>query len=234
VENLKPSPGIHTPPDGGSATSGALRLVRSLSPSSRRRLERDLHDGVQGELVALIVGLGLARQDPDAPPTLADSLSVLEARAQAALDAVRDIVGGIYPAVLVDFGLGEALHALARRAGVDVTLVGTAPRSTEGPEEAVYYACSEAIQNATKHAGSGARCTIRLSHRRGWLRVQIADNGRGFDPERTLEHRGLQNIRDRIIELNGTVAVDSRPGRGTVLTLSLPWPTARPAAGVYD
>jgi signal transduction histidine kinase len=230
-------------------SSGHLRLLRASAPSSpsfpsprgtgaegarsaiggageRQRLERDLHDGVQTELIALIVKLAVARQDPDTPPALADTLAGLEAHAQTALDSVRNIARGIYPAILADFGLPEALRAQARRAGVDLSILGSAPRSSEGSEEAVYFACSEAIQNAAKHAGSGARCTLRLRHHAQSLAVQIADDGRGFDPDRTPGRGGLQNIRDRIAELGGTVKLASKPGRGTILTLSLPWPMA--------
>ena len=200
---------------------GAVRLA-----SERRRLERDLHDGVQNELVALIVKLAVAQQDPETPPALVEMLAGLEARAQAALDAVRDIARGVYPPVLADFGLAKALRAQAARAAVDVSLVGTAPRGTEAAEEAVYFACSEAIQNAAKHAGRGTRVTLRLRHQQGWLDVAIADDGRGFDPSRTYEGAGVRNIRDRLEDVGGTFDVASSPGHGTVLTISLPWPAA--------
>ncbi len=192
----------------------------------RRRLERDLHDGVQNELVALIVKLALAQQDPETPPGLVEMLAELEAGAQAALDSVRDIARGIYPPLLADFGLTEALRAQAARAAVDVRLAGSAPRGTETAEEAVYFACSEAIQNAAKYAGRGAQVTLRLRHDQGSLAVCIADDGRGFDPAHTPEGAGVQNIRDRIEDHGGAFEVASRPGHGTVLTISLPWPAA--------
>ncbi len=191
-----------------------------------RRLERDLHDGVQNELVALIVKLALAQQDPGTPPALVDMLAGLEARAQAALDSVRNIARGIYPPLLADFGLAEALRSHAARAAVDVRLVGSTPRGAEAAEEAVYFACSEAIQNAAKYAGRGTKVTLRLDHDRGSLAVRIADDGRGYDPAHTPEGAGVQNIRDRIEDLGGTFGVASSPGRGTVLTISLPWPAA--------
>jgi signal transduction histidine kinase len=192
----------------------------------RRRWERDLHDGVQNELVALIVKLALAQQDPGTPPALVEMLAGLEARAQAALDSVRDIARGIYPPLLAAFGLAEALRAQAARAPVDVSLEGTAPRGSEAAEEALYFACSEAIQNAAKYAGRGTRVTLRFRHGQGSLRVRLADDGRGFDPARTPEGAGLRNIRDRIEDLGGTCKVASSPGRGTVLTISLPWSAA--------
>ena len=146
----------------------------------RRRLERDLHDGVQNELVALIVKLALAQEDAEIPPALAETLAGLQARAQAALDSVRDIVRGIYPPVLADFGLARALRSQAARAPVHVSVEGTAPRSAEAAEAAVYFACSEAIQNAAKirrppsadHTPTATRAGIvGRTHRRRRSRV---------------------------------------------------------------
>jgi len=191
----------------------------------RQRLERDLHDGVQNELVALIVKLSLAQDDPNTPPRLAETLAESEAHAQAALDSVRNIARGIRPPLLADFGLREALHAQAMRVAISVRLVGTAPRSTEQAEHAAYFSCSEAIQNAAKHAGHSTQVTVRLDHHDAALRVRIADDGRGFDPVYTPKSAGLQNIRDRITSVGGNFRVASRPGFGTVLTISLPWPT---------
>ena len=213
-----------------SQPTQAPRPPRAPNPvrpaDERRRLERDLHDGVQNELVALIVKLALAQEDAETPPGLVEMLAGLEARAQAALDSVRNIARGIYPPLLADFGLAEALRALAWRAAVNVRLVGTAPRGTDAAEEAVYFACSEAIQNAAKYAGRGAQVTLRLRHDQGWLGVRVADDGRGFDPALTPEGVGVQNIRDRIEDLGGTFKVASSPGHGTFLTISLPWPAA--------
>jgi len=104
--------------------------------------------------------------------------------------------------------------------------MGSVPRGTDAAEEAVYFACSEAIQNAAKYAGRAAQVTLRLRHEQGSLAVRIADDGRGFDPAHTPERAGLQNIRDRIEDLGGTFEVASSPGQGTILTISLPWPTA--------
>jgi signal transduction histidine kinase len=188
-----------------------------------RRLERDLHDGVQNELVALIIQLAVAGQDPRMPPGPAAMLAGLEARAQTALDAVRGIARGIYPPLLTEFGLAEALRAQAARAAIDATIVGGVPRSTEDAEEAVYFSCSEAIQNASKHAGHGARMTLWLYHRARTLTVLVTDDGGGFDPARAPQGGGLESIRDRIERLGGSFAVASERGRGTVLTISLPW-----------
>ena len=192
----------------------------------RQRLERDLYDWVQNQLVALIVKLALAQQDPDTPPALGHMLAELEAHAQAALDSVRNIARGIYPPQLADFGLREALRAQAVRVAIRASLVGTAPGSREQAGEVVYFSCSEAIQNAAKHAGHTAHVTLRLDHHHETLRVPIADDGRGFDPARTPAGAGLQNIRDHLQRLSGSFKVASRQAFGTVLTISLPWPTA--------
>jgi signal transduction histidine kinase len=174
--------------------------------------------------VGLIVKLAVAARDPETPPGLAHMLSDLEAHAQAALDSVRNISRGIYPRHLADFGLLEALRAQSMRVAITVSVTGTAPRSTEEAEEAVYYSCSEAIQNAAKHAGRTVRVALRLDHHRETLRVRIADDGRGFDPASTYEGVGLQNIRDRIEGAGGIFNVASQPALGTVLTMWLPWP----------
>jgi signal transduction histidine kinase len=195
-----------------------------ITLDQRRRLERDLHDAVQTELVGLIVKLASAELDPRTPPAVADMLGGLQTRAQAALDSLRSIVGGIYPRVLADFGVERALRAHAARAAIDVRLRGRAPRSTEDAELAVYFSCLEAIQNTVKHAGPAVVIELWLRYSRGRLRVYIADDGLGFDPARPSSGTGLGNIRDRIEELGGTFSVSSGPGCGTALTIALPWP----------
>jgi signal transduction histidine kinase len=197
--------------------------------ADRQRLERDLHDGVQNELVALIVKLALVQEDHETPPRLAHLLAELEARAQAALDSVRSIARGIDPTLLADFGLAKALRAGAARSDPRECHRGL-PRSTEQAEEGVYFSYSEAIQNAAKHAGLNARMTLWLHHHDRSLRVLVTDDGRGFDPAHTSDGAGLQNIRGRVVGLGGSVQVASRPGLGTVLTISLPWP----ATGVSE
>lgn len=220
-----PEQPLHDSPPSRSLWTGRAHTGLG-GAGERRRLERDLHDGVQSELVALIIKLAATQQDPDTPPRVAAVLAGLEVRAQAALDSVRNIARGIYPSVLADFGLREALRAQAARAAIRTSVVGTAPRGTEEAEEAVYFACSEAIQNAVKHAGDGARVALRLHHHRASLVVRISDDGHGFAPAHTPTGAGLQNIRDRIEALGGIFELASKPGSGTVLTLSLPWAPA--------
>jgi signal transduction histidine kinase len=220
--------------------SGPTRPRRTAAEEAEcRRLERDLHDSVQNELVALLVKLTLIEEDRDTPPALAGSLASAGAHATAALDSVREITLGIPPLPLTKFGVLGALRAQATRAPAEVSLHGTAPRSTEAAEVAVYFSCLEGIQNVAKHAGRDTHVTCRLHHTHGNLTVRIADDGVGFDPAQTPAGAGLGNIRDRIQTMGGSVELTSRPGRGTVLTLSLPWPPRHrdsrpPARGAED
>ena len=155
-----------------------LEEAERLREGQRRRLERDLHDGVQSELVALIVKLTLAEQDASTPLALAGTQSELVARTEAALHSMREIAQGIYPSPLA--GVLAALRA--QDAGIGgVSVEGTAPRSTEEAEVAVYLSCLEAIQNVAKHTGSEGRVTLRCQHDNGTLVVRVADDGGGFD-----------------------------------------------------
>ena len=169
----------------------------------RRRVARDLHDGVQNELVSLILGLSLAEQDRDATPELAASLSVLRARAQSTLSGIREIARGIRPPLLAAGGVVEALRAQAALATITVNLVGAAPRSSDNAEEAVYFACLEALQNVAKHAPRSASVTLRLRYRDGRLAVRIADDGGGFvqirgrEGRRTDKHPRPRRLRRR-------------------------------------
>ena len=194
------------------------------SDDERRRLERDLHDCVQNELVSLIVRLHLAKEDRHTPPELAGTLSALSAHAEAALDSVREIAQGIYPSSLAAFGVEPALRAQTARAAMDVTPIGDRASQHEEAEAAAYFSCLEAIQNVAKHAGRDAPTTLRLHHDRGMLAACIQDDGIGFDPAHAETGAGLRNIRDRIGTLGGAVTITSNPGHGTVVDIALPWP----------
>ena len=178
----------------------------------RRRWERDLHDGVQSELVSLLLRLQLAEETPPTPAALTETFAALTEHTLAALESLREITYGIYPRALAQRGIRDTLLARAARATSDVTVQGSAPRSTEEAEEAAYFACSEAIQNAIKHAGDGARVIVALHHRDGSLTVRVADDGRGFDPAHTARGAGLQNIRERVRDLGGSFELTLRPG----------------------
>ena len=177
----------------------------------------------KNELVALMVRLKAAEEAPDMPPEVAATLSALGTRAEAALRSLRGIVNGIYPALLIDFGVARALRAQAVRASLKVRVIGSARRSSEEAEAALYFSCLEAIQNAAKHAGRGAWVTLALQQDHETLTARIEDNGRGFDPDRIAEGVGLRNIRDRVSGPGSAVKLTSSPGQGTVLTITLPW-----------
>lgn len=208
----------------GVAQQRLSRERLSAAAQERRRLARDLHDGVQNELVSLILGLSLAEQDRDTPPVLAAKLSALGGRAQATLSAIREIAHGNRPPLLAAAGVIEAIRAQAALAPMTVSLIGTAPRSSDDAEEAVYFACLEALQNVAKHATHAARVTLRLRYRDGKLAVRIEDDGGGFVRVRGREGAGLTNIRDRLASVGGTVRISSTLGRGTVVAVALPWP----------
>ncbi|MGH2661650.1 MAG: sensor histidine kinase [Actinomycetota bacterium] len=198
------------------------RLV-AAQDEERRRLERNIHDGAQQQLVALAVKLRLAetitRKDADKGAGL-----VAEARGetQDALDNLRDLARGIYPPLLADKGLAAALEAQARKAPVPVEVepdgVGRYPQEAEA---AAYFCVLEALQNVAKYAGA-SRVTVRLWAENGALVFAVEDDGRGFDPQRTPPGSGLQNMSDRLEALGGGVDVRSSPGEGTVVVGRIP------------
>jgi signal transduction histidine kinase len=218
------------PGHAGARRIAQRRLSRarlSAAARERQRLANDLHDGVQNELVSLIIGLSLAEEDRDTPPELAAKLSTLGTRAEATLDAIREIGRGNRPPLLVLAGVTEAIGAQAALAPMTVTLEGAAPRSSAEAEQAVYFACLEALQNVVKHVGPSARVTVRMGYRGGRLVVRVVDDGCGFVQLRGCEGAGLTNIRDRLASVGGTVTICSSPGRGTVVAMTLPWPANR-------
>ena len=200
----------------------------SAGRAERRRLARDLHDGVQGELVSLLIRLKQAEEDPVTPPALARTFAALGDHATAALDSVRRIALGIDPPALARLGVVEALRIHAARASTTAIISGAVPRSSDEAEAAVYFSCLEAIQNVVKHAGRGACVTVSVREDYGTLAVRVKDDGRGFDPARVEEGAGVRNIRDRINALGGDVELASELGRGTVVTLWLPWLARQP------
>jgi signal transduction histidine kinase len=198
------------------------RLV-AAQDQERRRLERNIHDGVQQQLVALAVQLRLAEQltarDPDRAAAM---LAELQTRTTDALDDLRDLARGIYPPLLADQGLGAALTAQARKAAVPVTIdVDGIRRYAQSVEAAVYFSCLEALNNVAKYA-SASSTTVALAERDGALTFTVTDDGHGFDPNASSFGTGLQGITDRLQAIGGDVSIRSAPDAGTTVTGSVP------------
>ncbi|MFJ9433457.1 sensor domain-containing protein [Streptomyces sp. NPDC101490] len=203
----------------GEVIASRARLVDAFE-AERRRIERDLHDGAQQRLVALAMTLGLARLD--APPgPLAEQLAKAHAEAGLVLTELRELIHGIRPQVLADYGLGEALADAADRSAVPVDLDVDLPRLPEAVESAGYFAGCEALANLARHSGaSRARLTARLAA--GTLRLDVEDDGcGGADPA---GGSGLTGLADRIAVLDGTLTITSPQGGPTLLRVEIPCP----------
>ena len=193
--------------------------IQATADDERRRIERDLHDGAQQRLVALRIKLELAAEQMD-DPTL---LRGLGDDVEEALDEIRDLARGIYPAPLADRGLVEGLRAAALRSALPTTVLAAGVRRYPREiESAAYFCCLEALQNAAKHAGATA-AVIDLSDN-GSLHAEVRDDGAGYAPERVAEGVGLTSMRDRIAAVGGAVAIRSSPGHGTRVTVEIPLP----------
>ncbi len=198
------------------------RLV-SAQDAERRRLERNIHDGAQQNLVALKVKLGLARhlwqKQPERMPALLDELS---ADADESLNTLRELARGIYPPLLADKGLATALEAQGRRSPIPVELnTDGAGRYRPDLEAAIYFCCLEALQNAAKYSG-GSRVQIDLSQKNGVLVFAVKDDGCGYDTARVKPGSGLQNMIDRVEALGGRLLIESAVGSGTAVTGHVP------------
>jgi signal transduction histidine kinase len=147
---------------------------------------------------------------------------------QEALDELRDLAHGIFPPLLADRGLCEALVAAARRAerGVRVDAQGVGRYEPE-VEATVYFCCLEALQNVAKHAGDAACATVRIWEEEEGLRFEIADDGFGFDAAHRSHGAGLTNMTDRLGAIGGSLRVESAPGAGTRVLGAIPLPGRR-------
>jgi signal transduction histidine kinase len=191
------------------------RLVRAQD-QERRRLERNIHDGAQQQLVALSVKTRLARDLTTRDPArAAEMLTQIDAEIQSAVDDLRDLARGIYPPLLIDKGLAAALDAQARRSPVPITIRADGlGRYAPEVEAAVYFSCLEALQNVAKYAEASST-TVILAQTNGHLTFEVMDDGRGFDPTAERTGTGLQGIADRLGALHGEVTIRSEPGAGT-------------------
>jgi signal transduction histidine kinase len=191
----------------------------------RQKLERDLHDGAQQRLVALRVKLALAAEQlSDDDPARAQVIRNLGDEVDATIDEVRSFARGVYPSVLTDIGLGEALRSAARSSALPTTVhsdgLGRYPPDLE---TTVYFFCSEALQNANKHARGATQVTILLSAGQE-LHFEVLDDGAGFDVQATPMGTGLRNLRDRLAAVGGAMTIRSTPDQGTSVQGSIPLP----------
>ncbi len=198
------------------------RLV-AAQDEARRRLERNLHDGAQQQLVALSVKQRLVGELIDKDPDKATSMIAdLQKDTAEALDTLRDLARGIYPQVLADQGLPAALEAQIRRTPVPVDLLpDSIGRHAQEIEAAVYFCCLEALQNVSKYANA-SKAEVRLEVDGPWLTFGVQDDGAGFDPAQTKLGTGLQGMSDRLEALGGGLEIRSEPGRGTTIAGRVP------------
>ena len=189
----------------------------------RQRIERDLHDGAQQSLVALRIRLELAgellRESPASAEQLLEKLGV---EVDDALEQVRSLARGVYPSLLSDRGLGEALRSAALRSPVRIT-VDADGIGRHGPmvETAVYFCCLEAIQNAMKHAGGVGTISVSLVVN-GDLHFEVRDEGSGFEKDEVTSSGGLTNMIDRLAAVGGMLVVRTAPGMGTCVSGTVP------------
>jgi signal transduction histidine kinase len=194
------------------------RLV-AAQDHERRRLERNIHDGAQQQLVAMAVKLRLANNLTDRDPAKARAmLTELETDITETLEDLRDLARGIYPPLLADKGLVAALQAQGRKSPIPVKVeADEVGRYAQEVEAAVYFCCLEALQNAAKYSGA-TEVRIRLSGAGEEIAFEVRDGGRGFEPATTPRGAGLTNMTDRLSALGGELEIASAPGMGTTLT----------------
>jgi PAS domain S-box-containing protein len=195
------------------------RIVRAAD-ESRRRLERDLHDGAQQRLVELALDLRMAQARFDEDPDARELLEAALAELGDAIGELRELARGIHPAALTDGGLRPALEALAARSSIPARLVAVPDARFTAPIEATaYFTVAEALTNAARHS-SAQHVEIELSRLRDHLRVEIRDDGCGG--ANSNGGSGLRGLTDRLAALDGRLYVSSPPGEGTVLRAEIP------------
>ncbi|MFD5574149.1 sensor histidine kinase [Streptomyces cadmiisoli] len=205
-------------------TRSRARLVDAFE-AERRRIERDLHDGAQQRLVALTMTLGLARLD--APPgPLADQLATAHDQAGRALAELRELIHGIHPKVLADYGLEAAVADAADRSPVPVEVALELPgRLSQSVEAAAYFVVCEALANIAKHSGAG-RAEVSGGHRDGRLFLAVRDDGRGGAD--AAAGSGLTGLADRVSVLDGRLSLSSPAGGPTLLSVEFPCDPCEP------
>jgi signal transduction histidine kinase len=209
--------------DSVHALRASQRRLVGAASSERRKIERDIHDGVQQKLVALRIQLELALELVEGESVAGSRLAGIGAGFDEALDDLRSVAHGIYPPLLADGGLVAGLQDAARRSTVPVALdVADVGRFSEDCEAAVYYCCLEAIQNIDKHAGHDAVASLRLWRDGRVVAFSVSDDGVGFDARLAERGAGLTNMADRMGAVGGMLNVRSAPGKGTTVEGRLP------------
>jgi signal transduction histidine kinase len=198
------------------------RIV-SAQDQARRRLERNIHDGAQQQLVAIAVKLNVTRSTARKDIEAADAmLEQLQGEATDALETLRDLARGIYPPLLADQGLVAALEAQARKSSVPVSVDADGiGRFSQDAEAAIYFCALEALQNVVKYA-QASRATVALAQEGNCLTFTVRDDGVGFDIHAPNHGSGIQGMADRLAALGGELAVKSAPGEGTLVEGRLP------------
>ncbi|HEX3261734.1 MAG TPA: ATP-binding protein [Pseudonocardia sp.] len=196
------------------------RLV-SVADDERRRLERDLHDGAQAQLVAVTLRLrALAAGLPDGR---ADAVEQVREQVTGTIATLRDLARGVFPPQLAEAGLGAAVRTHLAKTGSPARLADRVPPGVRGSREveaALWFCVLEALQNAAKHAGQDV--VVELSVDDGALRAEVRDGGPGFDPTATPQGSGLTNMADRMAAVDGTLTIHSAPGAGTRVVVRAP------------
>jgi signal transduction histidine kinase len=219
------------------------RRLIDVADQERGRIERNIHDGAQQRLVSAslqlkLLGQLIERGESTDPATV----DLVHDEVTAALVELRELAQGIYPSLLLERGLTEAVGSLCRRSPLPATVHGEIAADLDPDlQAAAYFFCAEALQNATKHAGETAEVTIvfdsasddrDVSERAGAdrsnraLAITVSDTGRGFNPEEQTQSRGILNMVDRVEARDGVVTIESTPGNGTVLQAVLPVTTS--------
>ena len=200
-----------------------IRLVEAAD-AERQRIERDLHDGVQQQVMGMRLRLDLATRALDGDEHESRRLlSTIGRQMDDLLGSVRSLSRGVYPALLTDRGLPDALRSVARQLPVPASVSAhDVDRCPQDVEVAVYFCCLEAMQNAVKYAGPNEPVRVGLRTDGDRLRFEIVDRGAGFDPAAHPGGHGLLNMHDRIEAVGGELQIRSTPGRGAAIRGSVP------------
>ncbi|HET9738311.1 MAG TPA: ATP-binding protein [Solirubrobacteraceae bacterium] len=203
------------------------RLVRAAD-DERRKFERNLHDSVQQRLVSIKLRLEMEADGGDFSESSRERLLEITQSVEAALAQVQEVAHGLYPPLLIASGLPTALRGLYAHAATppEIDAVGVGRYEPE-IESAMYYCCSEAIQNATKHGGRDVHVSVALAEEHGRLTFRVADDGLGFAAGE-VRGLGLQNMADRLGALGGRLTIATAPGRGTTISGHVPLRSATP------